>query len=128
MPNLDLAFQPAKKLARLMRTRMVSAVEVLRAHIAQIERVNPKVNAIVTFLPEQALKAARALDDQNPAAMGSQAGSLARMASIHVSHLIARQGLSSDAPSVRHRADVSRGGLADAGWLICSRRDQPRDE
>ena len=34
----------------------------MQAFIAQIERVNPKVNALVTFLPEQALQAARALD------------------------------------------------------------------
>src|SRR4051812_482287 len=34
----------------------------MRAFIARIERVNPKLNAIVTFLPEQALKAAKALD------------------------------------------------------------------
>src|ERR1700740_470367 len=34
----------------------------MRAFIAQIERVNPKVNAIVTFLPEDGLKAAKALD------------------------------------------------------------------
>ena len=34
----------------------------MKAFIAQIERVNPKVNAIVTFLPEQALKQARAFD------------------------------------------------------------------
>src|SRR3954451_16554958 len=41
----------------------------MRALIARIERVNPKVNAIVTFLPEQALKAAKALDRQKgPAA------------------------------------------------------------
>jgi amidase len=53
---------PARQLARLIRSRKVSATEVMRAFIAQIERVNPKVNAIVTFLPEQALKAAKALD------------------------------------------------------------------
>ena len=58
----ELHFLPAKQLARLIRSRKVSATEVMRAFIAQIERVNPKVNAIVTFLPEQALKAARALD------------------------------------------------------------------
>src|SRR5471032_1904629 len=58
----DLVFQSAKKLARLIRTRKLSAVEVMRAHIAQIERVNPKVNAIVTFLPEAALKEAKKLD------------------------------------------------------------------
>ena len=33
-----------------------------RAFIAQIERVNPEVNAIVTFLPEAAIKAAKAMD------------------------------------------------------------------
>jgi len=58
----ELHYLPAKQLARLIRTRKVSATEVMRAFIAQVERVNPKVNAIVTFLPEQALKAAKALD------------------------------------------------------------------
>ena len=59
---MDLCYAPAKQLARLIRTRKASATEVMRAFIAQIERVNPKVNAIVTFLPEQALKEAKALD------------------------------------------------------------------
>ena len=58
----DLCFTPARALARMIRARKVSATEVIKAFIAQIERVNPKVNALVTFLPEQALKAAKALD------------------------------------------------------------------
>lgn len=58
----DVCFASAKALARLIRARKLSATEVMRAFIAQIERVNPKVNAIVTFLPEQALKEAKALD------------------------------------------------------------------
>ena len=58
----DLAFLPARRLARLLRTRAVSAVEVVRAFIAQTEKVNPRVNAIVTFLPEAALAAARRID------------------------------------------------------------------
>jgi amidase len=58
----DLCFKPAVHLARLLRARKLSATELMQAFIAQIERVNPKVNAIVTFLPEQALKAAKALD------------------------------------------------------------------
>jgi len=58
----DLAFTPAKKLARLLHARKLSAAEVMQAFIAQTERTNPKVNAIVTFLPEQALKEAKALD------------------------------------------------------------------
>jgi amidase len=62
MSDLELCYTSAKMLARMIRTRKVSATEVLRAFIARIEEVNPKVNAIVTFLPEQALKAAKALD------------------------------------------------------------------
>ena len=58
----ELCFTPARTLARLLRARKISATEVMRAFIAQIERVNPKVNAIVTFLPEEGLKAAKALD------------------------------------------------------------------
>jgi amidase len=58
----ELVFTGARKLAQMLRTRKVSATEVMRAFIAQVERVNPKVNAIVTFVPEQALAAAKALD------------------------------------------------------------------
>jgi len=58
----ELCFTPARALARMIRARKVSATEVMKAFIAQIERVNPTVNAIVTFLPEQALKAAKAVD------------------------------------------------------------------
>ncbi len=64
----ELCFTPARKLARLIRARKVSATEVMKAFIARIERVNPKVNAIVTFLPEQALKAAKALDRKKSSA------------------------------------------------------------
>ena len=58
----DLCFTPAKRLARLIRSRKLSATEVMKAFIAQIERVNPKVNAIVTFLPELALAGAKKFD------------------------------------------------------------------
>jgi amidase len=58
----DICFTPAKKLAQLLHVRKLSAAEVMRAFIDRIERVNPQVNAIVTFLPEQALKEAKALD------------------------------------------------------------------
>ena len=59
---IDICFTSARKLASLLRKRKISAVEIVGAFIAQIERVNPRLNAIVTFLPEQALKAAKALD------------------------------------------------------------------
>ena len=59
---MDICFTPARRLARLIATRKASATEVMRAFITRIERVNPALNAIVTFLPEQALKAAKILD------------------------------------------------------------------
>jgi amidase len=49
-------------LARLIRERDVSAAQVMEVHIERIGRINPAVNAIVTFLPERALEAARATD------------------------------------------------------------------
>jgi len=69
----ELVFTPARKLARLLAARKVSRVEVMRAFIAQVERENPRVNAIVTFLPEEALKEARKMDRRG-AAVGPLAG------------------------------------------------------
>ena len=57
-----ICFAPARTLARLIRGRRLSATEVVRAFIAQIERVNPEVNAIVTLLPDLALAAAKKFD------------------------------------------------------------------
>ena len=62
MDSPELAFLPARRLARLLRSLAVSAVEVVKAFIAQAEKTNPKVNAIVTFLPEAALAEARRVD------------------------------------------------------------------
>ena len=62
MPAPDICFLTAAELARLIRQGELSAREVMAAHIAQIERVNPRVNAIVTFLPERALADADAAD------------------------------------------------------------------
>jgi amidase len=58
----ELNFMTARDLARRVRDRELSAVEVLQAHLEQIDRVNPIVNAIVTLLPERALAAASAAD------------------------------------------------------------------
>jgi amidase len=46
----------------MIQKKKVSATEVMKAFIAQIERVNPRVNAIVTFVPELALSAAKRFD------------------------------------------------------------------
>ncbi|AQZ64789.1 Amidase [[Actinomadura] parvosata subsp. kistnae] len=58
----ELHFLTATELARLIRARQVSAVEVLEAHLDRIEQVNPHVNAIVTLVADRAMEAARAAD------------------------------------------------------------------
>src|SRR5262245_51135775 len=45
----------AFELAARIRRKDVSAREVMTAHLARIERLNPKVNAIVTLVPERAM-------------------------------------------------------------------------
>jgi len=57
-----------------MRRKELSAREVLEAHLAQIARVNPQVNAIVTLAPEQAR--AEALLADEAAARGEFLGPL----------------------------------------------------
>jgi amidase len=48
--------------ARIAR-KDISAVEVMRAHLARIERDNPKVNAVVTLVAERALADAARADE-----------------------------------------------------------------
>ena len=59
----DLCEMTAVELARKLARREVSAREVMSAHLAQIERVNPKVNAIVTLVAEQAMAGAARADE-----------------------------------------------------------------
>jgi amidase len=49
----DLCFMSARELASLIRTRKVSASEVMAAFLEQIHRVNPKINAIVAKLDDE---------------------------------------------------------------------------
>jgi hypothetical protein len=58
----ELNFMPAHQLAAMIRQRQVSAVEVLDAHLAQIARHNPALNAIVTLDSKGARARAQAAD------------------------------------------------------------------
>jgi amidase len=60
---MDIVFSSTTQLADDIRTRRVSAIEVLEAHLAQIERLNPALNAVVTLDAKQAIKRAREADD-----------------------------------------------------------------
>ncbi|BBY21100.1 amidase [Mycobacterium stomatepiae] len=62
----ELHYLTATELAHLLATQQVSAVEVIQAHLDRIDEVNPRVNAIVTLVAEQALAAAAAADAREP--------------------------------------------------------------
>ncbi len=61
--NTDICYLTAVELAEHIRTKKLSAKEVMEAHLSQIEKTNPHVNAIVTLLPEQAMEQAIQADE-----------------------------------------------------------------
>jgi amidase len=70
-----LVFRPARELAALLASRELSAAEVIRAFLAQIERINSEVNAIVTLRPADELLAEAAEADRKLVA-GAKVGPL----------------------------------------------------
>jgi amidase len=57
-------FTDARELVRMLRAREVSAREVLAAHLAQLRRCNPAVNAVVSLVAERAADEAAAADER----------------------------------------------------------------
>ena len=55
----ELSFAPATELARLIRSKEVSIVELVELFYRRIEEFNPRLNAYLALCPEPALEAAR---------------------------------------------------------------------
>ena len=77
----ELCFLSAVELATRIRQKQVSAREVMTAHLAQIERINPKVNAIVTLVADRAMAAAARADE-----MTAKGGPLGVLHGLPVAH------------------------------------------
>jgi len=71
----------AIEMARLIRARKLSAREALAAHLKQIERLNPKVNAMVTVTAEMAAESAAKADE-----MQARSGKLGPLHGLPVAH------------------------------------------
>lgn len=63
----DLCFMSAKELGALLRARKVSAREVMTAHLERINRLNPRINAIVAKLDDENCLALADAADQRAA-------------------------------------------------------------
>src|SRR5579863_6891106 len=77
----DICFLSAVEMSDLIRRKKLSSREVVAAHLKQIERVNPKVNAIVTLVGEQATENARKADESQ--ARGTLLGPLHGLPVVH---------------------------------------------
>ena len=63
MSNESLTRKTAGELVALVKSRSVTPVEILDAHLSAIERINPTLNAIVTLAADRARAAAVAAGD-----------------------------------------------------------------
>jgi amidase len=70
----ELNWRPATELARLIRSKAISPVELLQVHPATIERLNPKTNAISTLAAASAM--AKAQRAERAVMAGDEIGSL----------------------------------------------------
>ena len=59
MSAQNLCLQTIAEQSRLIHKKEVSPVEVVRSALQQIEKLNHRVNAFITLMPEEALAAAR---------------------------------------------------------------------
>ena len=74
MNATDLCYTPATELLTLIRGRALSPVELVRAVLDRLERVNPALNAFCTVTADQAMDAARRAEAQ--VMRGERLGSL----------------------------------------------------
>jgi amidase len=100
----DVCFMRAVELRDLIRQKKISAREVMQAHLKQIGRVNSKVNAIVTLLPEDQLMA-QALAADEALAKNQWLGPLHGMP-IGVKDLHETKGIRTTYGSPLHKNDV----------------------
>ena len=52
----------ASQIVAEIKNRKISAYEVTKAHLDRLEHINPKINAVVQEMPEEALKRAKLID------------------------------------------------------------------
>lgn len=62
LPSDDILFSPLRALGDRLRTGKLSPVELTEAYLARLDKLGPRLGAVVTVVREQALKEARAAD------------------------------------------------------------------
>ena len=116
-------------MGEMVASREISPVELMTAHLKQIERINPALNAVVELLEETALEAARAAEEQ--VGRGKPCGPLQGVPfsvkdSIDVAGVKTTAGTlgrRDAAPAARHATLVDR--LCQAGGIPIAKTNLP---
>lgn len=125
----QLCFKSARELAEMIRAKKISAREVMQAHLAQIARVNPKVNAIVGKLDDDKCLALADEADRK-LARSEKVGPLHGLP-VAIKDLDAAAGLpfTSGTPIYKNRIatedNVAVGRIRAAGALIIGKTNVP---
>ena len=121
----DIVLLSAVRHLELLRAREISVSELAEAHIRQIERLNPQLNALVDFDPERVRAQARIMDET-----ATPRGPLHGLP-VTVKSSIATAGYLCEIGSLLHRGDIPRedavavARLRAAGALILGTTNCP---
>lgn len=97
----ELVLQPAVRLLQLLRAREISVLELAEAHIRQIERLNPELNAFADFDAERVRALARGMDAAPAEARGPLHG-----LPVTVKSSIATAGYKCEIGSLLHEGEI----------------------
>ncbi|SIR79660.1 amidase family protein [Microbacterium sp. RURRCA19A] len=124
----NLTRRSASSLAEAIRRREVSSEEVVRAHLERIDDINPSVNALVSYRPDEAIARARELDALS--ARGLSMGALHGLP-FAVKDLMDVRGLPTTSGSRIHVDNVAQadsvisGRIRDAGAVFVGKTNTP---
>ncbi len=124
----ELHYLSATEMAQLIRANKLSARELLAAHLKQIERVNPKLNAIVTLVADQAQASATAADERQ-----AKKGTLGPLHGLPIAHkdLVATKGIRTTFGSPLFKDFIPVGNepivdrIRDAGAILLGKTNSP---
>src|SRR5256885_6771353 len=60
----EILFAPIRDLADRLRTRRLSPIALTEAYLERLQKIGPRLSAVVTLMRESALKEARAADEE----------------------------------------------------------------
>jgi len=118
----------ATEVAKRVHAKEISAREVAVSALARLDAVNPRLNAVVQFMPEQALAAADAVDAK--IARGEDPGLLAGVpvtikVNVDQAGFVTTNGLKTQADALAHEDNPVVANFKRAGAVIIGRTNTP---